>query len=53
MLLAEKETVILEQEEEQRRLNQSLTSKERELHSLQATVTLREREKTVSSFYVL
>ena len=47
-MLAEKEGQIAEHEEQQRRLNQSLTAKERELHSVQATVTLKEREKSVS-----
>ena len=48
MLVAEKERQIGQQEEELRRLNQDLAATQRELHSVQSTVTLREREKAVS-----
>ena len=48
MLVAEKERQIGQQEEELRRLNQELATTQRELHSVQSTVTHREREKAVS-----
>ena len=48
MLLAEKEKQIGQQEEELRRLNQELATTQRELHSVQSTVTHRERENDVS-----
>ena len=49
VLLAEKERQIGQQDDELRRLNQLLSSTERELHSVQSTITHREREKAVSS----
>lgn len=48
MLLAQKERLIAHHEEERRRLNQSLTAAERELHSLRSSVNLKDREKSVS-----
>ena len=53
MLLAEKERQIGEQEEELRRLNQLLSAKERELHSVQSTIAHREREKAVSCLHLV
>ena len=48
VLLAEKERQIGRQEDDLRRLNQLLSTKERELHSVQSNITHKEREKAVS-----
>jgi predicted nucleic acid-binding Zn-ribbon protein len=45
VLLAEKERQIGRQEDDLRRLNQLLSTKERELHSVQSNITHKEREK--------
>lgn len=48
VLLAEKERQIGRQEDELRRLNQLLSTTERELHSAQSSLSHKETEKAVS-----
>lgn len=47
--LTEKERQITELEEERRRLNQDLSAAERELHAVQASMSVKDQEKTVST----
>lgn len=47
--LTEKERQITELEEERRRLNQELSAAERELHAVQASMSVKDQEKTVST----